>query len=110
MVVMEMSEQEERAIRQYVESQTPRARKDPVTLVQKVGRRRVAGRTHDLYDVWTKKSGRWWVITNMTNLYSQADFNSIDEAFTYHLGLCLVLSERYRVEPDEEQAEYVNRP
>jgi hypothetical protein len=106
---MKMSDQEEREIRRYVESQTPHANEDHVTLVQKVGRRRVVGRTHELYDVRMAKGGRWWVITDMTNLYSQEDFNSIDEAFTYHLGYCLVLREQFKVEPDEEQAEYISR-
>lgn len=106
---MQMSEQEEHAIRQYVESETSRDHDDPVSLVQRVGRRRVGGRAHELYDVWTANGGRWWVITNMTNLYSQSDFNSIDEAFTYHLGLCLILGERFKVEADEEQAEVVSR-
>jgi hypothetical protein len=40
---MEMSTQEEGEIRKYVESQTCQGpEQDPVTLVQKVGRRRVA--------------------------------------------------------------------
>jgi hypothetical protein len=89
-----------------------------VTLVQKIRTRRVAHRTYELYDVWTKKRRRWgaakevrfWVITDPTNLYSQDDFPNIDAAFTYHLGLREMLNERYRTEPSEEQAEHVSRP
>jgi hypothetical protein len=90
----ELPEHEVKFVRQYVESQT-RDTDDPVKLVQKVGSRRVLGRSYDLYDVWMEKGGRWWVITNMTNLYSQDDFNSIEQAFTFHLGMNAILSDRF---------------
>ena len=91
-------------------SQTPPESGDEVTLVQKVGRRRVAGRTHDLYDIWMSSGQRWWVITDMTNLYSQDDFKSLDQAFTYHLGLNMILTEQFKVQPDEDQTEHVGKP
>lgn len=106
---MEMTEQEEREVRQYVESQTSDP-DDHVRLVQHVGRRRIAGHTHDLYDVWMGGGDRWWVITGFTNLYSQSEFNDIDHAFTYHLGICALLSERTRTSADEESMEVVGRP
>ena len=62
----DLSEPDERFIRQYVESQSPAD--DPVTLVQSVGSQRILGRRHDLYDVHCEKT-RWWVITDPTNLY-----------------------------------------
>ena len=105
-----MTEAEEREIRDYVTSQTPPESDDEVALVQKVGRRRVAGRTHDLYDVWMSSGQRWWVITDMTNLYSQEDFKSLDQVFTYHLGLNIVLHEQFSVQPDEDQIEHVGKP
>lgn len=95
-----MTEQEMREIRQYVESQT-HDEQNSVELVQRVGRRRIAGRTHDIYDVWMSKGDRWWVITDMTNLYAQEAFNDLEQAFTYHLGIGTILRERMRVEPDE---------
>jgi hypothetical protein len=101
---VEMTEQEEHEIRQYVESQTS-DQENEVQLVQRVGRRRVAGSTHDLYDVWMSKGDRWWVITGMTNLYSQEDFHDLDQVFTFHLGLCALLREKFRIEADEESAE-----
>lgn len=106
---LEMTEQEETEIRQYVESQT-RDSANRVRLVQRVGRRRIAGHTHDLYDVWMDDADRWWVITGFTNLYFQDDFNDIDHAFTYHLGICALLRERTRVATDEESMEVVGRP
>lgn len=105
-----MTDLEERDIREYVASQTPPDSEDEVTLVQKVGRRRLAGRSHELYDVWMSSGQRWWVITDMTNLYSQDDFKSLDQVFTYHLGLNLILHERFNVQPDEEQVQHVGKP
>ncbi|MEV7413474.1 hypothetical protein AB0O04_37355 [Streptomyces althioticus] len=106
----EMTQLEERQIRDYVDSQTPEESGDEVDIVQKVGRRRVAHENHDLYDVWMTSGQRWWVITNMTNLYLQDDFKSLDQAFTYHIGLNAVLREQFAVQPDEEQVEVVGKP
>jgi hypothetical protein len=107
-----MSDLEERGIRGYVLSQRcpvwPEG--DDVDLVQKVGRRRVGGITHDIYDVVMTSGTRWWVITHNTNLYPQSDFKSMDQAFTYHLGLMRVLNEQFKTQPDELQVEYVSRP
>jgi hypothetical protein len=107
-----MSELEERGIRDYVMSQRCPARPedDQVEVVQKVGRCRVGGTTYDLYDVRMSSGLRWWVITHHTNLYAQEDFKSIDQAFTYHLGLMRVINEQFKTESDELQAEYVSRP
>jgi hypothetical protein len=89
-----LPEHEERRVREYMDSQLHDP-DDPVTLVQRVGVRRVAGRMHELYDVRTAK-GRWWVISDPMNLYSEDDFHSVDMAFTYHLGVSMILAERYR--------------
>ena len=37
--------------------------------------RRSRGQQHDVWDIRTDKA-RWWVVTGMTNLYSQDDFTS----------------------------------
>lgn len=107
-----MSELEERGIRDYVMSQRCPAgpEDDQVEVVQKVGRRRVWGTTYDLYDVWMSSGLRWWVITNCTNLYSQDDFKSLDQVFTYHLGLMSVSTEQFRVQPNEDEADHLGRP
>jgi hypothetical protein len=88
---------EERHIREYVNSQS---RDDEVTLVQKIGTRKVLGRAHDLYDVRTKR-GRWWVISDPTNLYSQDDFPQIEMALTFHLGVSTMLADKGRRERGE---------
>jgi hypothetical protein len=61
---------------------------EAVELVQKVYSERVHSTTHDIWDVHTDR-GRWWVITNPTNLYSQTQFPNMDLALTFHVGLCL---------------------
>ena len=67
----DLSEPDERSIRQYVERKSPAD--DPVTLVQSVGSQRILSRRHDLYDVHWGKT-RWWFITDPINLYQQSDF------------------------------------
>src|SRR5215207_7756113 len=94
----ELPEPDERAIRQYVDSQS--AQDDPVTVVQQVGSQRILGRVHDLYDVHCTKT-RWWVITNPTNLYQQSDFPQVDQALIFHIGLGAVLAERSRGEMED---------
>jgi hypothetical protein len=101
----ELTEQEERYIREYVNSQS--SKDDPARLVQKVGSHRVMGQVHDIYDVHTK-STRWWVITNPTNLYLQADFPESEQALIFHLGLGIFIAERSRAEMDEDQEEHVS--
>lgn len=97
------AEHEDRAIRQYVESQL-HDDDDEVMLVQRVEQRRVLGDTHDLYDVHTVK-GRWWVITNPTNLYDESAFPELGMAFTFHLGLCVIFRDRSRVEVEDDHRE-----
>lgn len=94
---MEPIEREEEEIRSYVLSQSPRREK--ITHAEKIATRRIYGESHDIWDVWTSKD-RWWVITNPTNLYSQTDFVSMEVAFTYHLGVGIVLA--HRNAPPEE--------
>jgi hypothetical protein len=46
----------------------------------------IFGRRHEVWDVHTDKT-RWWVITQPTNLYSQALFPSMDYTLSFHIGL-----------------------
>ena len=43
----------------------------------------------DPYEMWdvTTDQGRWWVVTNPTNLYSQQHFPSLDYTLSFHVGL-----------------------
>jgi len=102
--VSQTAEWEERSIRQYVESQL-HDDEDGVTLVQRVGQERVVGKTHLMYDVHTIK-GRWWVITEPTNLYDQEAWPELDYTLSFHIGLGLRMSERSRVEAGDDRREH----
>lgn len=104
---MEMSEVEERRIRDYVNTQSPPD--DKAGLVQKVGSRRILGRARDIYDVHCEES-RWWVITDPTNLYSQDDFPEMEQALIFHIGLGVFMAERERTDMEEEQLAHVSAP
>lgn len=91
----DLAEHEERAIRDYVNSQSPGD--DQAGLVQRVHARRVLTRTHEIFDVHCEKT-RWWVITDPTNLYLQTDFPQAEQALIFHIGLGAVLAERSRAD------------
>src|SRR5436309_2334336 len=83
--MIEATEKERQSVVDYLASQAP---DEQVDLLQKVYSERTHSVTHDIWDVHTDK-GRWWVITQPTNLYSQAQFPNMDLALTFHIGLCL---------------------
>lgn len=70
-------------IRSYVEWQ---AKKEKVTHLEKVSSENIFGQPMDAWDVRTNR-GRWWVITNPTNLYSQKLFPSLDYTISFHVGV-----------------------
>jgi hypothetical protein len=74
---------EREAVRAYFDSQ---AHGDPAVHLEKAATENVGGVVHDIWDVSTK-TGRWWVVTNPTNLYTQDDFKSRDVVLTFHIGL-----------------------
>jgi hypothetical protein len=78
------TEREKDEIRTYVETQ---AHEDVVHL-EKVASELVGPVRHDIWDVHCAES-RWWVVTNPTNFYNQADFKSRDVVLTFHVGLML---------------------
>jgi hypothetical protein len=100
-----LPEHEERYIREYVNSQLPDD--DQAGLVQKIGSRRILGRTHETYDVHCT-STRWWVITNPTNLYPQTDLPQAEQALMFHIGLGVMIAERSRSEIAAEDEEHVS--
>ena len=88
----------EQDIANYVEGQ---ARDEIVHHVERVKREVVLG---DIYDIWdvTTDEDRWWVITNLTNLYSQKYFPSLDYTISFHIGLMARLRSRSnRIDPEE---------
>lgn len=70
-------------IANYVRGQAP---DESVRHVERVKREIILGEAYDIWDVRTDKD-RWWVISNLTNLYSQRDFPSLDYTLSFHVGL-----------------------
>jgi len=93
------SPNEKNEVREYYASQSPN---ETVEFLQKVYAETVAGHRHEVWDVHAS-DGRWWVITNPTNLYSQDQFPNMDLAVTFHLGLCLRVPREARTEPSAVQ-------
>jgi hypothetical protein len=61
---------------------------EAVVHLEKAASEMVGPVRHDIWDVHCPES-RWWVVTNQTNLYDQADFKSRDVVLTFHVGLML---------------------
>ena len=81
-------EEEEDVRRYYLSQSLPKNPDAQVLFLQKVYAETVMGHRHDVWDLHAS-DGRWWIITNPTNLYSQEQFPSMDYAVTFHMGLCL---------------------
>ena len=79
---------EEAEIADYVNGQC--RGDETVQYVELIKTEYVAGRRYDAWDVHTNRQ-RWWVLTNLTNLYSQAHFPSLDYTLSFHIGLMLRL-------------------
>jgi hypothetical protein len=103
----QLAEHEERAIRDYVNGQSPPD--DQAGLVQRVHSQRILGRSHEVFDVHCERT-RWWVITEPTNLYLQTDFPEAEQALIFHVGLGALLAERSRAQLPEEDEEHVTAP
>jgi hypothetical protein len=80
----------EQDIANYVHGQ---ARDEIVKHVEKVKTEYVLGDAYEIWDVTTDRA-RWWVITNLTNLYSQEHFPSLDYTLSFHIGLMMRLRSR----------------
>lgn len=81
---MESPEDERLAIEAYLHSQSGDA--FDIEHVEKLTSEYVLGRQYDVWDAHTNE-GRWWVITNPTNLYSQDAIKSMDVALSFHIGI-----------------------
>ncbi len=75
----------EQDIARYVEIE---ANGEEIQHVEKIKQEVVLGDVYEIWDVTTDQ-GRWWVITNLTNLYSQAHFPSLDYTLSFHIGLMM---------------------
>jgi hypothetical protein len=75
--VMETPAHERRQIEEYLRSQS--GNDFEIEHVEKLTSEYVIGRQYDVWDAHTS-DGRWWVITNPVNLYSQDQIKSMDIA------------------------------
>lgn len=80
----------EQDIARYVELE---AADETVQHVERIKTEIVLGEPYEIWDVTTDKD-RWWVITNLTNLYSQRHFPSLDYTLSFHIGLMMRLHSR----------------
>lgn len=69
------------------------ARDETVQHIEHIKQEVILGDTYEIWDVTTDKD-RWWVITNLTNLYSQKHFPSLDFTLSFHIGLMMRLRSR----------------
>lgn len=85
------------AIIDYFLSQSPDG--TVVHHAEKVASERIYGIKHDVWDVQSS-DGRWWVITNPTNLYPQemTPTPSMDHAFALHIGVTARMLARRHLE------------
>lgn len=83
---METPEHERRSIEQYLYSQSGESFE--IEHVEKLTSEYILGTQYDVWDAHTNE-GRWWVITNPTNLYSQEQIKSMDVALSFHVGLMM---------------------
>ncbi len=81
---METSEYERREIEEYLRSQS--GPDFEIEHVEKLTSEYVLGDEYSVWDAHTNE-GRWWVITNPKNLYSQEQIKSMDVALSFHIGL-----------------------
>ncbi|HDR8917509.1 TPA: hypothetical protein QDA90_000125 [Burkholderia vietnamiensis] len=104
--VLGRSEREEQEIIEYFEWQSNKAaNREPVRVrhLERIKTEAVFGRKHVVWDVHAT-DGRWWVITNPTNLYSQFEFPSLDYLISFHVGLMARIAAR-----DSRKADKPNR-
>jgi hypothetical protein len=108
MSIVESPEHERRSVTEYVEIE---ASDETVTHAEKITSERVMGHTYDVWDVETDKN-RWWVITNMTNLYLQSEFKSMDYLLSFHIGLMHRIMAQQSQEPrtGEEERDRLTIP
>ncbi len=105
---MRSPEYERRMIIDYWKSQNPPDQE--VIRAEKITTERLGSSGYS-YDVWDVQAtnGKWWVITNPTNLYSQEEFPSMDYAISFHVGVSeRVLHRESRTHETQEQHDRIS--
>jgi hypothetical protein len=89
-------------IENYLLGQAP---DENVQHIERIKKEVVLGAVYEIWDVTTDKD-RWWVITNLTNLYSQRHFPSLDYTLSFHVGLMARLRSRSNLAGSEEPSPF----
>lgn len=118
--VFEQSEHELREVTEYIEWQCNKERekeleelgkteiKEELVLhAEKIKTERVIGRDYSVWDVHTNL-GRWWVISNPTNLYSQTLMPSLDYTLSFHIGLMARVEARREIPNEDKFHEFLS--
>lgn len=92
---MRTTQEERDQIALYFESQT--SGDESVVHVDRLLVERVGGQVHEVWDVHTSTDGRWWVVTEPMNLYTQDDFKSANVVLSFHIGLTARVMSRHTV-------------
>jgi hypothetical protein len=98
----------ERDVVEYLLSQSPQG--ESVVHAEQVATHRVRGTAYEIWDVNSKRGGRWWVIGPPMNLYAQRDLPSMDKAFSLHLGLMLRVMAKNEPEASVEEQDRMATP
>ncbi len=97
--VLNRSESDAAAIREYVRRQSPQ---EKITHLEKVATEHLFDRKVEAWDVHTIGE-RYWVMSNPTNLYAQNLFPSLDYTLSFHIGLMARLMARRQGADDDDQ-------
>lgn len=83
-------------IAEYVEWQVNKGTNNnhKVVHLERMKSETVFGTEHVVWDVHTNEPGRWWVITEPTNLYSHHEFPSLDYTLSFHIGVTARVASR----------------
>jgi hypothetical protein len=94
--LVDSSPREEMEITRHFEQQSSKDPKGPafVEHLELVKSETVFGREYKVWDVHAT-DGRWWVVTNPTNLYSQEHIPSLDFVLSLHVGLIARVESRH---------------
>lgn len=119
-LVYEQSEHEVQEIVDYIQWQCNKKRvseleevgkteieEEIVEHAEKIKTERVIGTDYSVWDVHTNL-GRWWVITNPTNLYSQTLMPSLDYTLSFHIGLMARVQARREIAGGDELHEFLS--
>jgi hypothetical protein len=104
---VESPEHERRNVEEYFRLET--ADDDTILRSEKIATESIYGDRHDVWEV-EAKSGRWWVVTNPTNLYAQDDFPSMEIVLSFHLGLMQRMLARHSREPNASEEQQDRTP